>query len=101
MGPMRVNVDELSDPAHGIHKDFAQAMERVKMKKHMRLFRIAWDAPQGPWGEGRRYKEVAASYPRTLGRYAKPQNSPLVMELLPYMIAEASDRDNCDEQRVT
>jgi hypothetical protein len=85
-------VDELCDPAHGCHRDLSLSLKRSGLWGHVLLKLAEWNIPHGPWNEAARSQEVRAAYRSYFERYRRPQDSPLFMELLPWMAWEQGEQ---------
>lgn len=87
----RVNLCHISDFAHGCHRDLSLSLKRSGLWAHVLLKITEWNIPHGPWAEDVRQGEVKSCYASFFARYKRPEDSPLFMSLLPYMIWEAGD----------
>lgn len=98
---LKLCVDDISDFGHGCHRDLGLALRRAHLWDHV-LLRIAlWNVPHGPWSEDVRSKEVQAVWRSMFTRYSRPEDSPLFMEVLPFLMWENNDKASSAEEGVT
>lgn len=96
----RLCVDDISDFGHGVHRDLGLALRRSELWDHVLLHMALWNVPHGPWCEDVRAKEVQGVWKSFFARYARPQDSPLFMELLPWILWESGDQSSSSEVEV-
>lgn len=93
----RINIDDVSDFAHGCHRDLSLALKRIGAWPHVLLQLATWNIPHGPWSEDVRHREVVACYKSLFEQHPRPESSPLFMSLLPHLIHEAGERSTAAE----